>query len=75
MKLPAHHFNLCDEDIDIKNPDFKMNPPLRSYDDMVAIRNGIKDGTIDIIATDHAPHSKKEKITWIFKITIWNHRP
>ena len=37
-----------------------MNPPLRSYDDMVAIRNGIKDGTIDIIATDHAPHSKKE---------------
>jgi len=56
-----HHFNLCDEDIDIKNPDFKMNPPLRSYDDMVAIRNGIKDGTIDIIATDHAPHSKKEK--------------
>tara|TARA_B100000085_G_C18504661_1_gene497032 strand:- start:909 stop:1358 length:450 start_codon:yes stop_codon:yes gene_type:complete len=38
-----------------------MNPPLRSYDDMVAIRNGIKDGTIDIIATDHAPHSKKEK--------------
>ena len=40
---------------------FKMNPPLRSRDDMEALRRGVADGTIDVIATDHAPHSAEEK--------------
>ena len=40
---------------------FKMNPPIRSKDDQIALLKGLKDGTIDIIATDHAPHSKEEK--------------
>ena len=40
---------------------FKMNPPIRSSSDMNALIEGIKDGTIDMIATDHAPHSKEEK--------------
>ncbi|MGI6279695.1 MAG: dihydroorotase [Acutalibacteraceae bacterium] len=41
--------------------DFKMNPPIRSEEDRLALIEGIKDGTIDMIATDHAPHSKEEK--------------
>ena len=40
---------------------FKMNPPLRSRKDMEALRRGVVDGTIDVIATDHAPHSAEEK--------------
>ena len=40
---------------------FKMNPPLRSEEDRLALIEGIKDGTIDILATDHAPHSAEEK--------------
>ena len=40
---------------------FKMNPPIRSEDDRLALIEGIKDGTIDMIATDHAPHSAEEK--------------
>jgi dihydroorotase len=40
---------------------FKMNPPLRSEEDRLALIEGIKDGTIDMIATDHAPHSAEEK--------------
>ena len=56
-----HHFTLCDADINHKNSNYKMNPPLRSKKDMLAIRNALKDNTIDIIATDHAPHSEREK--------------
>ena len=41
--------------------DYKMNPPIRSEEDRLALIEGIKDGTIDMIATDHAPHSKEEK--------------
>ena len=40
---------------------FKMNPPIRSEEDRLALIEGIKDGTIDMLATDHAPHSKEEK--------------
>ena len=40
---------------------FKMNPPIRSHDDMLALVGGVRDGTVDIIATDHAPHSEAEK--------------
>ena len=57
-----HHFILSDEDIPSPpNPNFKMNPPLRSRADVAAIKAGIADGTIDIIATDHAPHAADEK--------------
>lgn len=56
-----HHFTLCDEDIPGNNADYKMNPPLRSRADMEALRQGLKDGTMDAISTDHAPHSADEK--------------
>ena len=51
---------LCDEDMQ-EDGRFKMNPPLRSREDKEALIEGIKDGTIDMIATDHAPHSAEEK--------------
>lgn len=55
-----HYLVLCDEDMQ-EDGRFKMNPPLRSREDKQALIEGIKDGTIDIIATDHAPHSAEEK--------------
>lgn len=56
-----HHFMLCDEDIIEDNADYKMNPPLRSRADMEAVRDGLRNGTMDVISTDHAPHSAEEK--------------
>lgn len=56
-----HHFMLCDEDIIEDNADYKMNPPLRSRADMEAVREGLRNGTMDAISTDHAPHSAEEK--------------
>lgn len=55
-----HYLVLCDEDMR-EDGRFKMNPPLRSREDKQALIEGIKDGTIDMIATDHAPHSAEEK--------------
>lgn len=55
-----HHIILCDEDIK-EDGNYKMNPPLRDKSDRQAIIDGIKDGTIDMVATDHAPHSAEEK--------------
>ena len=55
-----HYLVLCDEDMQEAGR-FKMNPPLRSREDKKALIEGIKDGTIDMIATDHAPHSAEEK--------------
>ncbi len=55
-----HYLVLCDEDMQ-EDGRFKMNPPLRSREDRQALIEGIKDGTIDLIATDHAPHSAEEK--------------
>ena len=55
-----HYLLLCDEDLQ-EDGRFKMNPPLRSREDRDALVEGIIDGTIDIIATDHAPHSNEEK--------------
>lgn len=55
-----HYLVLCDEDMQ-EDGRFKMNPPLRSREDKQALIEGINDGTIDMIATDHAPHSAKEK--------------
>jgi len=56
-----HHFTLTDEAIDGQDANMKMNPPLRTQADVNAILEGLKDGTIDIIATDHAPHAPSEK--------------
>lgn len=55
-----HYLVLCDEDMQ-EDGRFKMNPPLRSREDKQALIEGIKDGTVDMIATDHAPHSAEEK--------------
>lgn len=55
-----HYLVLCDEDL-AEEGRFKMNPPLRSRADRDALIEGIKDGTVDMIATDHAPHSAEEK--------------
>ena len=55
-----HYLSLCDEDMREEGR-FKMNPPLRARADMEALREGVADGTIDVIATDHAPHSAEEK--------------
>lgn len=55
-----HYLVLCDEDMQ-EDGRFKMNPPLRSREDKQALIEGIKDGAIDMIATDHAPHSAEEK--------------
>ncbi len=57
----APHYLVLDENDLEESGCFKMNPPLRSEEDRLALIEGIKDGTIDMIATDHAPHSKEEK--------------
>lgn len=56
-----HHFSLTDDAVERYGTCAKMNPPLRKQEDMMAIRKGLADGTIDMIATDHAPHSVEEK--------------
>ena len=57
----APHYLLMDDSFLLEDGRFKMNPPLRSPKDRLALIEGIKDGTIDMIATDHAPHSAEEK--------------
>ncbi len=57
-----HHLSLTDDAVEGYNTHFKMNPPLRSAQDVEAIQKGLKDGTIDCIATDHAPHTSEEKM-------------
>ncbi|MDH3886232.1 MAG: dihydroorotase [Desulfobacterales bacterium] len=56
-----HYFTLTDAAVREHGTQAKMNPPLRSSNDRAAIRQGLADGTIDVIATDHAPHSSREK--------------
>lgn len=56
-----HHLLLTDAELQSFDPIFKVNPPLRSASDVEAVRAGLADGTIDAIATDHAPHSPEEK--------------
>ena len=61
-----HYLTMCDMDLQ-EDGRFKMNPPLRSKEDMHALIEGVKDGTIDVIATDHAPHSADEKARGLAK--------
>lgn len=56
-----HHFILTSDDIKEDDGNFKMNPPLRSREDVEALRMGLKNGIMDVISTDHAPHSEEEK--------------
>lgn len=60
-EVTPHHFALIDEDIGEYNTNFKMNPPLRPREDRDALLAGLLDGTVDCIATDHAPHAHHEK--------------
>lgn len=60
-EVTPHHLVLCEDDIPGLDSNFKMNPPLRSADDREALLEGLRDGTIDMIATDHAPHTAEEK--------------
>ena len=56
-----HHFTITEETVRGYNTYAKMNPPLRTWKDVQAIKDGLRDGTIDVIATDHAPHASQEK--------------
>jgi len=56
-----HHFTLTHAEVASYDPVFKVNPPLRTDDDVAAVRQGLLDGTIDAIATDHAPHAQEAK--------------
>jgi dihydroorotase len=56
-----HHFTLTEEAVTGYDPVFKVNPPLRTKDDVEAVRAGLADGTLDAIATDHAPHPPEQK--------------
>ncbi len=56
-----HHLTLTDEAVRSLDARFKMNPPLRAEDDRQALLDGLRDGTIDCVATDHAPHAAEEK--------------
>lgn len=60
-EVTPHHLLLTEDDIPGDNAIYKMNPPLRSVEDRQALIEGLLDGTIDIIATDHAPHAEDEK--------------
>jgi dihydroorotase len=60
-EVNPHHLIFCDEDIQLTDTFFKVNPPLASKQDREALLAGLSDGTIDMIATDHAPHTKAEK--------------
>ncbi len=56
-----HHFTLTSSDIVPGDSDYKMNPPLRTEEDRQALIEGLKDGTFEVISTDHAPHARQEK--------------
>ncbi|MED1202142.1 dihydroorotase [Heyndrickxia acidicola] len=66
-EVTPHHLLLCDQDIPGLDTNYKMNPPLRSEADRNALIEGLLDGTIDFIATDHAPHSQEEKQKGIYE--------
>jgi dihydroorotase len=60
-EVAPHHFTLTDAEVASYDPVFKVNPPLRSGSDVVAIKAGLADGVVDAIATDHAPHTQEAK--------------
>ncbi|MGM9921240.1 MAG: dihydroorotase [Bhargavaea sp.] len=60
-EVTPHHLLLTEDDIPGNDANWKMNPPLRAQEDLEALHEGLLDGTIDLIATDHAPHTAEEK--------------
>ena len=60
-EVTPHHLYFTDEVVESYNPIYKVNPPLRTSADVEAVRAGLADGTIDIVATDHAPHPSEDK--------------
>lgn len=60
-EVTPHHFTITEDAVCGFDTNTKMNPPLRTKDDVVAMKEGLRDGTIDVIATDHAPHTIDEK--------------
>jgi dihydroorotase len=60
-EVTPHHLLLTDEAVTTYDPVFKVNPPLRTAEDVAALRQGLADGTIDAVATDHAPHPLEDK--------------
>ena len=60
-EVTPHHLLLTDDLVTNYDPVFKVNPPLRTEKDVIALRNGLADGTIDIVGTDHAPHPTEDK--------------
>jgi len=56
-----HHFTLADDDIPGPDANYKMSPPLRSHKDIIALKEALKNNTIEVIATDHAPHHENDK--------------
>ena len=60
-EVTPHHLLLTEELVESFNPTFKVNPPLRRAEDVHALREAVVEGTIDIIATDHAPHPREDK--------------
>jgi dihydroorotase len=60
-EVTPHHLSLTEEMLTRFDPVYKVNPPLRSMQDIRALKNGLRDGTIDAIATDHAPHARRDK--------------
>jgi dihydroorotase len=60
-EVAPHHFTLTDEAVESFATNLKMSPPLRTKDDVQALKEALRDGTIDVIATDHAPHTIDEK--------------
>ena len=74
-EVAPHHVLLnTDDDIPKDNGYYKMNPPLRNKEDQAALLVGLLDGTIDLIATDHAPHAKKDKARRNERCCIWYYR-
>lgn len=62
-----HHFTLTSEDIEPGNTNYKMNPPLRTREDVEALKQGLKEGVMEVISTDHAPHTQESKNTTMEK--------
>ncbi|MDR2082106.1 MAG: dihydroorotase [Candidatus Ancillula trichonymphae] len=60
-EVTPHHLTLTEQKLVEYNPRYKVNPPLRTLDDVTALREGVADRTIDIVATDHAPHTQESK--------------
>jgi len=60
-EVTPHHLVLTEDLASTYDPRYKVNPPLRTADDVEAVREGLADGTIDIVATDHAPHAHEDK--------------